>query len=276
MKRLLTTTMMVILTLTLCSCGRNTTTPSTTTSSAIYPTSKTTTTTATHTQPSTSTSTTSAIITPTESNIHSRLYIPGVSVEDVIAWFNEIVLNAEVVISGDATLVQKWVSPISYRIIGETTEQDRQVLKNFTDQLNTIPGFPGIHEVTEPWQSNMNIYFCPQSEFSTHVSDGFENTDGAITFWYNDANQIYDAIICYRTDLDQYVRNSVLLEEIYNGLGPIQDTSSRSDSIIFSGYSTPQTLTQEDWLLLELLYHPDIVCGMTADQCERIIRTLYY
>ena len=31
-----------------------------------------------------------------------------------------------------------------------------------------------------------------------------------------------------------------------------------------------------DWLILKLLYHPDIKCGMNAQQCEEIIRKLYY
>ena len=89
-------------------------------------------------------------------------------------------------------------------------------------------------------------------------------------------HEIHNAIICYRSDIDQQVRNSVILEEIYNGLGPIQDTDSRSDSIIYSGYSTPQNLTAIDELLLQLLYHPQLTCGMDRAQCEAVIRQLYY
>ena len=213
---------------------------------------------------------------PTEPAGHSALYISGVSVEDVITWFNEVVLDAEFVNSGDATLLQKWVSPIYYRIEGEPTEQDRQVLDNFCGQLNSIYGFPGIRETTQVYEASMDLFFCPQSDFTAHMGPSYEGLDGAVTFWYNGANQIYDATICYRTDLDQYVRNSVILEEIYNGLGPVQDTWLRSDSIIYAGYSTPQYLTSVDWLLLKLLYHPDMKCGMTASQCEEVIRSLYY
>ena len=68
----------------------------------------------------------------------------------------------------------------------------------------------------------------------------------------------------------------MILEEIYNGLGPIQDTDLRSDSIIFSGYSTPQHLTAVDELLLRLLYHPQLTCGMDSAACQSAIRQLYY
>ena len=208
---------------------------------------------------------------------HSERYLPGVPVEDVIRYFNEVCLNAEYVISGNATLVQKWTEPIQYVVYGEPTAEDRFTLSAFTEQLNGISGFPGIHETQNPSQANLRIHFCTREELISLMGGGaqYENMDGAVTFWYNN-NQIYDAIICYRTDLDQTLRNSVILEEIYNGLGPIQDSSLRPDSIIYQGFSTPQRLTEMDVLLLQLLYHPEITCGMNAAQCEAVIRRLYY
>ena len=71
-------------------------------------------------------------------------------------------------------------------------------------------------------------------------------------------------------------RNSVILEEIFNGLGPVQDTDLRKDSICYSGYSTPQELTAVDELILKLLYHPRILPGMNYDECAAVIRELYY
>ena len=77
-------------------------------------------------------------------------------------------------------------------------------------------------------------------------------------------------------DVDQEIRRSVILEEIYNGLGPIQDTDLREDSLIYSGYTAPQSLSPVDELILRLLYHPEMLCGMDAAACEAVIRRLYY
>lgn len=206
---------------------------------------------------------------------HSDLYIPGVSVEDVILYFNEVCLDAEFVNNGNPNVLQKWGEPITYIIYGEYTAEDLATLKGFMDWLNTIEGFPGIQETTVSALSDMDIHFCTQSELLNILGDNFYGNDGGVTFWYNN-DIIYDAIICYRTDLDQTVRNSVILEEIYNGLGPVQDTDLRKDSIIFSGYSAPQELTEIDELIIKLLYHPDMRCGMNADACEAVIRQLYY
>lgn len=206
---------------------------------------------------------------------HSPLYLPDVAVEDVIRYFNEVCLDSEFMNGGDPSFVQKWTASIHYTLEGEYTEEDLRVLESFENFLNSIEGFPGIQASEDPSGANLRIVFCTQEEILEIMGQDFINTDGAVTFWYYE-DEIYDAIICYRTDVDQQIRNSVILEEIYNGLGPVQDTDLREDSIIYSGFSQPQWLTAMDELLLKLLYHPDILPGMDAAECEQIIRQLYY
>lgn len=206
---------------------------------------------------------------------HSELYVPGVTVEDVIAYFNEVCLNAEFINSGDPSYLQRWNAPITYRVYGEPTEEDLKRIETFSHWLNTLFGFPGIYEAGEEEYANLRIHFCDQETLIDLMGDNFYGTDGAVTFWYEE-DVIYDAIICIRTDLDQHLRNSVILEELYNGLGPVQDTDLRTDSIIYAGFSEPQDLTQMDRLILELLYHPDLKCGMSAEECKAVIRSLYY
>ena len=210
-----------------------------------------------------------------EASVHSPLYMAELPVEDVIGFFNEVCLNAEYVNSGDPSVVQKWTGPLIYQIHGEPTEEDLLTLENFAAQLNHIQGFPGMRQAKYPEEATLNIHFCSHQEFLDLMGSNFYGADGGVTFWY-EQNEIYNAIIGIRTDLSQDVRNSVILEEIYNGLGPVQDTRLRSDSIIFSDYSTPQALTLVDWLILDLLYHPDMQCGMDRQQCEEVIRSLYY
>lgn len=226
------------------------------------------------TKPTAPPANTEPAVLPTE-NLHSPLYLTELPVEDVIGFFNEVCLSAEYINSGDPSVLQKWTLPLIYRIHGQATEEDRKTLERFAAELNQIPGFPGIREVRDPEDANLDIFFCSQSDFIGLMGDNFYGADGGVTFWY-EQNQIYCAVIGIRTDLDQELRNSVILEELYNGLGPVQDTLLRSDSIIYSGFSQPQALTPTDRLILELLYHPDMECGMTQQQCETVIRSLYY
>ena len=203
----------------------------------------------------------------------SSLAIPGLPVEDVIQYFNEVCLDAEYVNSGDPSRLQKWVMPVCYTVLGSPTEEDLEVLTGFADWLNTVEGFPGIWETETEWEANLRIHFCSQEEMLSLMGQNFSGMDGAVTFWY-DRDEIYDAVICIRTDLDQELRNSVILEELYNGLGPIQDTWLREDSIIYAGFSQPQELTEVDKLLLTLLYRPELQCGMDARECGILIREL--
>lgn len=206
---------------------------------------------------------------------HSALYIPGLDVEDVILYFNEVALDAESFDSGDPSRLQRWATPIFYHVYGEPTDADLAVLEDFVAWLNTILSFPGMYEIDDPAAATMRIHFTDQDGLLDIMGSDFTGLDGAVTYWY-DNDEIYDCTICIRTDIGQYVRNSVIMEEVYNGLGPIQDTSLREDSLIYSGYSEPQELTEIDEMLLRLVYHPDLKAGMNAEECEAIIRQVYY
>ena len=207
--------------------------------------------------------------------VEAEFSIPGVSVEDMITYFTEVCLAAEYINSGNPHKLQRWEETIYYSIEGQPTEEDIEVIETFAQWLNTIEGFPGMEPSPEPYRTNLNIYFCKKSEMVKRMGDNFVNSDGGVTFWYQE-DQIFDAIICIRTDLEQELRNSVILEELYNGLGPIQDTILRSDSINWYAYSEPQSLTQVDEMILRLLYHPSLSCGMDTAECEEAIRQLYH
>ena len=205
---------------------------------------------------------------------HSEFYLEGVPVETVITWFNEVCLDTEYYESGDPTVIQKWEVPIACCLHGDFDEEDAAVLDGFAQWLNTLEGFPGISRVEDSSQANLQIHFTDDQGFLNIMGPDLTGLDGAVTYWY-DNNAIYDGVICIRSDLYRTLRTSVILEELYNGLGPIQDTMLRPDSIAYQEFSEPQALTKEDELILKLLYHPQIQCGMDAEACERVIRELY-
>lgn len=222
----------------------------------------------------TTTSTISAS-TKTTKLLHSNLYINNLAVEDVIKYFNEVCLDSEFVNSGNPKVVQKWTEPITYCLFGNPTIKDERIIKSFCEQVNQIHGFPGISQVSKDEFANLEIFFCDESEMIDRLGENFYGMDGGVTFWYEE-NEIYSSTICCRKDIYQKLRNSVIQEEIYNGLGPLQDTVLREDSLIYQEFSQPQKMTEIDILILKLLYHPDMLCGMNANECENIIRSLYY
>lgn len=261
MKRIISFIVLLVLSLTLVACGVQDVSDSATVGTTSQPVTE------------------SLIQTETTSNPDTDIYhVDGVSEKDMILYFNEVCLDGEFINAGDPSFVQKWAEPVTYSLQGEYTEEDYQVLTDFVSSLNDIYGFPGMYETEGEENSVLDIYFCEKEEMDNRMgeSTNYGDLDGAITFWYNGENEIYDGIICYITEIPQYTRNSVIIEEIYNGLGPVQDTSLREDSIIYSGFSDPQSITEVDLVILQLLYHPDMKCGMNKDECAEVIRRLYY
>lgn len=217
--------------------------------------------------------------TETTAPAHSPLYHPDYTPEQIWEYFEEVVLHTEYTDGiGDATLVQKWLDPIGIRIYGDATEEDLAVLEDLFAQLNQIPGFPGFYTAEAEGLEQLRISFLDPENFRADFSDavGGEESYGAAQYWYyTDTNQIYSGRIGCRTDIPQWERNSVLVEEIVNILG-ISDTILREDSVTYQYSNENTVLSNADRILLNLLYHPDMRCGMDAESCAAMIQALYY
>ena len=211
--------------------------------------------------------------------LHSDLYHPGYTLEQIQDYFAEVILDVEYSDgTGDSSLVQKWIEPIRYRYFGTPTEEDLSVLEAFFTQLNELEGFPGLYPAEGETVETLRISFLEPDVFRDSFSSAVNGEDayGAAQFWYyTDTNDIYTARIGYRTDLSQRMRNSILLEEIVNTLG-VSDTLLREASITYQYTNENLVLSDVDWILLKLLYHPDMQCGMDRVRCDQVIARLYY
>lgn len=197
--------------------------------------------------------------------------IDGYSSEQMFTYFTELVNNAEYSDNSSIhQLVQKWVSPIYYKIYGDPTEEDMRVINDFFDKLNSLYYFPGIYEVKEGEDENLSIYFIDKNLFDITFGDVINNeeADGAAEYWfYTDSCEIYEGRIGYVTETDQEIRNSVIIEEIVNVLG-LSDTYLRDDSIVYQYSSTNTEPSEIDWLIIKALYHPLITPAMTPEECR--------
>lgn len=220
--------------------------------------------------------TTASTELPTEEP-HSAFYADGVSVDQVIAHFNKVVLGIESNAgAAETSLVQKWDVPIDYRIEGMPNRQDAQNLNNLAKQLNAIEGFPGI-QAAKGLEQNLTIYFLKDEEFKTQFSHVMEGTGvyGIVQVWHNDSNGIYSARIGYRQSASQELRDLLLPEKLVEMLG-ISEVTVRKEITTDLKPQTIIDLSPIDWSVIKLLYNPRIHNGMNADECEMIIRELYY
>ncbi|MBR4290654.1 MAG: DUF2927 domain-containing protein [Oscillospiraceae bacterium] len=213
---------------------------------------------------------------PTEEP-HSEFYAKGVSEDQIIAHFNKVVLGIESNAGASETsLVQKWENPISYRIEGMPSRQDAQTLNKLTKQLNTIEGFPGI-QAAKALEQNLTIYFLKDADYKTqfsHVMDE-ESKYGIVQMWCNDSNGIYSGRIGYHQEASQELRDLLIPEKLVEMLG-ISEVTVQKEITTDLKPKTIIDLSDLDWSVIKLLYNPRIHNGMNADECEMIIRELYY
>ena len=159
----------------------------------------------------------------------------------------------------------RWESPIFVYVGGNATREDLKQTDEFLMQLSfRVPLFPPIQRVEDEALANVTLYFVPKNDMAAYVSNYLPGNDGFVTYFYRD-NVIYAAEIAVSSDdTTQAERNGILREELVNGFGLGKDHYRYSDSVIYEPYNTAQTLSEVDWLMLNMVYSPYVWPGMTA------------
>ena len=154
------------------------------------------------------------------------------------------------------------------------TEADHIIFEQLVTALNKIPYFPGMSHAQDKEDTNLVIRFLEDDEYNhysyQHVS---EYSDGYATCWFH-SNYYWYGEIGIRTSISQNTRNAVILEEVIQSLGLLNDSYLHEDSIFYQGFNEPQWPTDLDFLLVKLLYHPEIKPGLTYPHCVPLIRRI--
>lgn len=171
----------------------------------------------------------------------------------------------------------RWQEPIELYIGGEPTKGDLQTLKEFIMLLSyRVPGLPVVRMAESEASANARIYFVPLDEMGKYVDGYVEGNWGFVTYTYADG-AIYEMEIAIASDVTgQKDRSHLIMEEIVNGLGLCYDHDVYSDSIIFQEWTTVQELSEVDWLMLNMVYHPDVHPMMGQNKFSKKISSWIY
>lgn len=185
----------------------------------------------------------------------------GITVEDtkpgeILNYFSEIAFGSEY---GDAPeRLCRWDDTIVYKITGEPTKDDTDLIGMLCDNLNKIPHFPGIHEAKPGEKANFEIMFVTREEIQKQFSHASEACIGMSEYrWLTETGVIVSA----RAAIDiaeTEERASTVCEEFLQAMGLAKDSYSHFNSVFYQGkclYSWPSKL---DWAMVELLYRPEL------------------
>lgn len=194
--------------------------------------------------------------------------------------FYNIVLDSEY--ERLSPVVRKWNQPLRVWMssqAGNGRQQAHYLTQHF-HQLSKITGLP-IHFVPIAKQANVRVYFAEGAELKHIASREMSSVAvnnlshsyclGQIRF--NRKAEITRGTVV--VDVAKSEANQKLLpcivEELTQMLGVINDSAAVHPTI-FSDISNEDFLTGLDYLLLKLLYSPQVKAGMRAEQLSPILQ----
>jgi len=158
--------------------------------------------------------------------------------------------------------VHKWVEDLRILVIGDPTRRDREVLDNVIGDLNEL--LDPIELTLVESDPNVEIHFVPQADFASIEPNYVPGNMGFIYIWRDGAGAITDArVLISTTDLTPAERAHLIREELTQGLGLLNDTNDYPNSMFYQGWTTTNRFAPIDRALIEMLYRPELVPGMT-------------
>lgn len=172
-----------------------------------------------------------------------------------------------------ATPLTRWETPIRICVTGSPSADDKDQLNKFIMELAThCPNMPNISLVASELEANVVIYYGPLNKLSQHVDYYHEGNWGAFSYQYNGNYEIVSGKVGIATDKNNRASKRHLLREELVGLfGLANDHEVYADSILYQQWTTVGQLSDVDWLMLNMIYDPDLSCGMSAGQAYRIL-----
>ena len=173
-----------------------------------------------------------------------------------------------------STRLTRWETAIRICVTGSPSKEDLRQLDRFIMDIAThCPNMPNIRVVNSQSDANIIIYYGPLKELSKHLDSYREGNWGAFSYWYDARNRMTSAKVAIATDVNTAAsKRHLLMEELTGVFGLTNDHELYSDSILYQEWTTVGELSEVDWLMLNMLYDPDLNCGMNAQEAYRILR----
>lgn len=197
---------------------------------------------------------------------------------ELLNGFNHTVFGSEYLNwNWQSRLVKKFTGPVRFFIDDRSAGGRRDAVRAF---LKTLPrAIAGLQAtvVDDPREANFRVFIIDRADYRRVVTGevyGRASSSFApgkcLVRVLSGASGITrsDAVIV--ADEGEFLFRRCMVEEILQGLGPVNDHPSLSESV-FNDRSPHATFTPFDRMLLNMLYHPAIRAGMTKVETARVL-----
>nr|WP_319516019.1 DUF2927 domain-containing protein [uncultured Cohaesibacter sp.] len=196
--------------------------------------------------------------------------------DEVVQGFYKTVFGAEIKAlswGGQSKRVKKYVAPVKVWIDNRATLNRLRTVRRFIKSLPiSIPGLQ-VRMANNRKDANFHIYVVDSADYVRTVQDEVYNDRSmevpgqCIVRVLSRRSGILrsDAVIV--SDQGRSVFHRCMVEEILQGLGPVNDDKSLVHSV-FNDESSFDYFTPYDRLILNMLYSPHLRPGMTLKQVK--------
>ena len=174
-----------------------------------------------------------------------------------------------------ADIIKKFAGPVRIYIDNRSSTDRRGDVVQFVRSLpRHIRGLQ-VAIVNSPAQANFRIYVVDRGQYRQVVRNLYGNTymhvpGRCLVRVYSRPSGIRrsDAVIV--ADEGEFLFQRCLVEEVLQGLGPVNDSEGLRDSV-FNDSSGHSHFTKHDRYILNMLYHPRIQPGMNPAQVAAVL-----
>ncbi len=175
--------------------------------------------------------------------------------------------------------VKKWgTDEIRIFVDGDPTDRDMKVIKRHLKQLNSVPHLPELVLTNDADDADTVMMFDSYDNLLDNYDFFEENSNGMFNIsWSGDPEpfSIYKGDILIATDIEQRIRDHVIVEELTQHLGLMDDSYEFRTSIFQQAVSPSPAPNELDWLVIEMHHRPEIEPGMETDEAMQILADLY-
>ena len=175
-----------------------------------------------------------------------------------------------------ASVVKKFSGPVLVYIDQRARQDRRQEVRSFVRSVDQAVRGLDLRVTDDPDSANFTLFIVDREHYADTIRGDVYRSPSArvrgrcMVRVLTQRNGIERAQAVIVSDEGAFLFNRCLVEEVLQGLGPLNDDATLALSV-FNDQSRHTRFTLHDRFILNMLYHPDIRAGMDRRAVERAL-----
>lgn len=178
--------------------------------------------------------------------------------------------------SQGASVVKKFSGPVRVYLDHRSRIDRRRTIQRFVRSVDRAVRGLDIRIVDSPLQANFTVYVVDRASYAQVIQDDVYNSSRAtvrgrcmvrVLTGHQGITRAQAVIV---SDEGDFLFNRCMVEEILQGLGPLNDDPTLSASV-FNDTSLHTRFMLHDRYILNMLYHPQLLAGMNRQDADQLM-----